>query len=411
MANRNGRLLREALGALSRNKSRTFLMMLGIVLGIGSLTAVLCIGQGTRDRIMKVIAVHGLDMLMVRAGAEKQIFAPTADRGIASLSEADASAVEAELGNVVAVSPVQNQRGFETIFQDRSIKVRVFGVGPAWSDIRRRPVVRGEFVSHDDMAHASKVAILGFHSAKTLFGEAEALGQTIRIGNEPFTVKGVFAEAGASAGAEDFDDRVMIPFTTSARRLFKRPYLEQIVIQVKDVSRMKQTADAARALLRERHQIRGDAADDFFVREPGDVKEAALSTSTTLNTLLIAISMIAMLVGGVVIMNIMLVSVGQRMREIGLRRALGARRRDIVAQFLFEALTVSGLGGLVGVALGAAVAIGLSAKGVAVSRLTWLPFAIAVGACAAVAIVFGLYPARKASRVDPVVALRQGGAS
>jgi len=406
MANRTGRVLHEAWAALLRNKSRAFLMMLGITLGIASLTAVICIGQGTRDRIMGVIATHGLDMLMVRAGAEKQIFAPTADRAIASLNEADASAIEAEIGNVVAVSPVQNQRGLETIFQDKSIAVRVFGVSDAWDEIRRRSVGRGEFVSQDDMAHASKVAVLGYRSAQTLFGGGDPIGQTIRVGNEPFTVKGVFSEVGASAGTEDFDDRVVLPFTTTSRRLFKRKYLEQIVLQVEDVSRMKETADAVRVLLRERHQIRAGDQDDFFVREPKDVKETALGTSSTLTRLLTAISAIAMLIGGVVIMNIMLVSVGQRMHEIGLRRALGARRRDIAGQFLLEALSVAAIGGLLGVALGAAVAAILAVKGVATSRLTWVPFAIAVGSCAVVALLFGLYPARKAARVDPVVALR-----
>jgi putative ABC transport system permease protein len=408
MANRQTRILREALVALGRNKVRTFFMTLGIVLGVGCLTAVLCIGQGTRDKVMNVIATHGLDMLMVRAGAEKQIFAPTADRAIASLVEGDASAIEAEIPNVVAVSPVQNQRGLETQYKDRSVSVRVFGVAPPWNAIRRKPVARGEFITHDDMAHAAKVAVLGHRTALTLFGDEDPIGQTVRIANDPYVVRGVFAEVGASAAGEDFDDRVVVPLTTSMRRLFKRPYFEQIVLQIRDVDRMKETAESVRKLLRERHQIRDGAQDDFFVREPKDVTEAALSTSATLTRLLLGISVVALLIGGVVIMNVMLVSVGQRLREIGLRRAVGARRRDIVLQFLLEALGVATLGAGIGVALGAAVATALGARGVAVSRLTAVPILVAVGVSVAVTLLFGLHPARKAAGVNPVVALRGG---
>jgi len=405
--NRSMRLLQQAGDSLMSNRLRSFLMMLGLIIGIASLTAVICIGQGTRARIMEMVAKQGWDLIMIRAGSAKQVFAPTTDRTIASLMEADAQAIEAGLGNIRYVSPVQNQRGWEVIYGDQSVKTRIFGVGPTWHHIRRRPVERGEFLNQSDVVNMTRVAVLGFRTAKMLFGPADPIGQTIRIGSEAFQVKGVFVEAGIAPGGDDWDDRIVIPITTSSRRLFGRLYLEQIVVQVRDARKLPQTAEQIRKLLRGRHQIRAGAEDDFFVREPEDVKEAALVTSSTLTALLIAISGISMLVGGVVIMNLMLISVSQRVHEIGLRLTVGARRRDILRQFLFEALFVALVGGLLGAAGGVGVASLLAGAGVAVSKITWIPFVISIAACSLVAVVFGLYPARKASRLDPVMALRE----
>jgi len=404
--NRNMRLLQQAGDSLMSNRLRSFLMMLGLIIGIASLTAVICIGQGTRAQVMDMVAKQGWDLIMIRAGSPKQVFAPTTDRTIASLMEADAQAIEAGLGNIRYISPTQNQRGWEVIYGDQSVKTRIFGVGPTWHLIRRRPVERGEFLDQSDVVNMTRVAILGFRTAKMLFGSADPVGQTIRIGSEAFQVKGVFVEAGIAPGGDDWDDRVVIPITTSSRRLFGRLYLEQIVVQVRDARRLHETAEKIRQLLRGRHQIRAGAEEDFFVREPEDLKEAALLTSSTLTALLIAISGISLLVGGVVIMNLMLISVSQRVHEIGLRLTVGARRRDILRQFLFEALFVALVGGLLGAAGGIGVSSLLAGAGVAVSKITWIPFVISIGACSLVAVAFGLYPARKASRLDPVIALR-----
>jgi putative ABC transport system permease protein len=401
------RLGREACVSLLSNRLRAFLMMLGLVIGVASLTAVICIGQGTRAKVMYMVAKQGWDLIMIRAGSAKQVFAPTTDRTTASLVEADAQAIEAELGNIRYVSSVQNQRGWEVIAGDKSVKTRIFGVGPTWHHIRRRPVERGEFLSQADVVNMSKVAILGIRTARMLFGDADPVGQTIRISGEAFQVKGVFEEAGVAPGGDDWDDRVVIPFTTSSKRLLGRLYLEQIVVQVRDPRKLPQTAERIRQLLRERHQIRAGAEDDFFVREPEDVKEAGLKTSSTLTTLLMAISGIALLVSGIVIMNLMLISVSQRIHEIGLRRTVGARRKDILRQFLLESLGVALAGGLLGAVAGVGIASFLAWVGVAVSQVTWIPFVIAVASCGLVAVVFGLYPARRAARVDPVVALRE----
>lgn len=406
---RTVRLLREAGAVLLANRLRSVLMMLGLVIGIASLTAVIAIGQGTRAKIMEMVAQQGWDLIMVRAGSAKQVFAPTTDRAIASLAEADTEAIEAGIGNIRYISSTQNQRGWEVVHGDRSTKTRIFGVGHTWHYIRRRPVERGEFLDEADLVNMARVAVLGFRTARLLFGEADPVGQTIRLGGDAYRVKGVFAEAGITPGGDDWDDRIVIPLTTASRRLFGRPYLEQIVVQVRDPRKLHQTAEEIRALLRERHGMRAGEEDDFFVREPEDLKEAALTTSSTLSTLLIVLSAIGLLAGGVVIMNLMLISVSQRVHEIGLRRTVGADRRDILRQFLFESLLIALAGGVVGIAGGVAAAWLLAWAGVATSRITWVPFAIAIVSCSLIAVAFGLYPARRASQVDPAVALRTKG--
>jgi putative ABC transport system permease protein len=404
---RSRRIAREAWRDLTANRQRTLLMAAGVVIGVAVLAVVVVAAQGARARIMDLVAKHGMDMLMVRAGGDVQVFAPQADRGLASLTEDDARAIATSIPDVRMVSVVQNQRGLEVVFQDRAVTTRAFGVGPDWAQIRRWSITDGEFIGEDDMAGMNRVALLGARVARELFPDGGAVGQVIRVNNDPYTVKGVFIEMGASAGGDDWDDRIVVPATTSARRLFGRPYLEQIVMQVGNPRRVAETAEEVRLLLRERHRIAPGAPDDFFVREPEDVQEAALATSATLTALLIAIAAIALLAGGLVITNVMLLAVSQRTHEIGLRRALGARADDIRRQFLLDAVFVTLLGGAIGAALGIVAAQVLAASGMLDARITWLPFVIALGAAAAIGILAGLGPARRAAAVQPAVALRE----
>lgn len=405
--NRRQRIAREAWRDLRANPQRTALMAAGITAGIAVLSAVIVAGQGTRASIMERVARHGMDMLMVRAGGDVQVFAPTADRGIAALSAEDARAIESSIRNVRLVSETQNQRDIDVVYRENATTTRVFGVGPDWPEIRRWTVVEGEFLDDDDMASLARIAILGHGVAARLFPEGGAIGETIRVNGDPYTVKGVFASMGTNAGGDDWDDRIVIPVTTSARRLLGRPYMEQIVLQVRDARRTAETAEEVRILLRERHRIAAGAPDDFFVREPDDVQEAALETSGTLTALLIAISVVALLAGGLVITNVMLLSVSQRTHEIGLRRAVGARREDIQRQFLFDAILVTALGAIAGVVLGLLASWGLAAAGVAAARVTWLPFAVALTAAAVVGWVAGTVPARRAAAVEPATALAE----
>lgn len=404
---RSQRIARDVLSSLAAQWSRGLLMMAGVAVGVGILSAVIVIGQGTRARIMGLVQRHGLDMIMVRAGGDVQVFAPQADRGLASLLEGDAQAIAAEVPYVRMVSGVQNLHGINVVYEDRSAVTRAFGVEPNWLAIRRRDVTEGAFLSESDMAAMARVVVLGVKVARALFPEGGAVGRTVRINNDPYTVKGVFIELGTdAAGIDDWDDRIVVPLTTSARRLFNRPYLEQIVVQVADVQRVPETAERIRELLAVRHGITPGQPRDFFVREPDDVEGAALETASTLSALLLAISIVALVVGGLVIMNVMVASVSQRSREIGLRRAMGARASDISRQFLLESLFVALGGGAVGIVAGTTVATVLSAASIAASRITWVPFAVALAASVTVGLAFGIQPARKAARVDPAASLR-----
>lgn len=400
------RLVAHVLQSLAASPARTLLMMTGVAVGVAALSAVIVLGQGARERVMGLVSKHGLDMIMVRAGGEVQVFAPKSDRGLAVLFEQDARAIEADVPNVALVSAVQNQRGITIVHEDRSLSTRGFGVEPDWMEIRRWGVAEGAFISPGDAASSARVVVLGARVARELFPDGGALGRVVRVNNDPYTVRGVFIEMGTNAGGDDWDDRIVVPLTTATRRLFGRPSLEQIVIRVRDPRRLTETAERVRALLRVRHQIGSGEPDDFFVREPEHVQGAALETSSTLTTLLLVVALVALLAGGIVIMNLMLSGVTRRTREIGLRRAVGARASDITRQFLLEAVLVAVGGGIAGVIAGVVGAQALALGGFATSRITSAPFVIAIVACVAIGVGFGLYPARRAARLNPATAVR-----
>lgn len=404
---RTMRLVRHVSATLRANPMRTLLLMSGMMVGVAVLAAVIILGQGTRGRILDLVGKHGLDMIMVRAGGDAQVFAPTADRGLASLMEGDARAVEREIPGVRLVSGTQNLRGISVVAGDRQVTTRAFGVEPDWMAVRRWGVSEGEFIDAADMAATARVVLLGAGVARQLFPNGAAVGETIRVNGDPYIVKGVFIEMGTNAGGDDWDDRIVVPMTTSARRLFNRPYLEQIVMLVDDARRVPEVAERVRELLRVRHNIGPGQPDDFFVREPEDIEDAALETSNTLTTLLVALAGAALLAGALVIMNLMVASVSARRHEIGLRRAVGARAGDIERQFLLEAVGVSIGGGLVGLVIGVVAALLLGALGLGDTRLTWLPFVAALVACVTIGLAAGVIPARRAAQVPAAVALRE----
>lgn len=407
------RLLRiagDVLASLRARKQQTALLMLGPAVGVAVLSAMVVIAEGAEARIAALVERLGLDMVMVRAGGEVQVFAPTGDRGLTVLLDTDARAIEAEVPGVLMVSSVQNQRGITVVNQDRSVTTRAFGVEPDWIDIRRWAVDDGVFISDGDLAGMSRVVLLGVKVARALFPEGGAVGSTVRIGNDPYTVTGVFIETGVDAGGDDWDDRIVLPFTTTSRRLFNRPYLEQIVMQVDDARRVPEVAERIRQLLRVRHAIAPGDPDDFFVREPVDTENTAADMSASLSSLSVALAILALLAGGALITTLMLASVTQRGSEIGLRRAMGARMSDIVRQFQLEALFVTVAGGCVGVLAGIATALGVEAAGLGAGRVTWLPFALSLAACVVIGVVGGVLPARRAARLDPVAALHSRAA-
>jgi len=403
---RTQRIMRDAIVSLRANRSRSILMMLGPAAGVALLSATMITTQGARSEVMGLIAKHGLDMIMIRAGGEVQVFAPTGDRGLSVLFAEDALAIEREIPGVQMVSPVQNQRGITVVARDRSVITRAFGVDSDWMTIRRWGVAEGEFISDADVAGATRVVLLAAKVARELFPEGGALGETVRINNDPYVVKGLFIEMGTDAGGDDWDNRVVVPYTTSTRRLFNRPSLEQIVMRVDNASRVEDIAERVRALMRVRHHIGQGEADDFFVREPEDVGSAAAETSSTLWTLLLVVSLAGLVGGGFATANLIMAGVSQRSQEIGIRRATGAREADINRQFVTESLLISLGGGVIGVAMGVGAALGLEALGLARAHLTWAPFAIALLASVIIGITVGTRAARGAARLDPATAVR-----
>lgn len=404
---RSQRLTRDVLATLNAHRGRAVLMGLALVVGVAALSAVVAIAQGTRAQVMEAVRRHGMDMIMVRSGGAVQVFAPRTDQGIAGLRVEDARAIEAEVPGVVMVSAVQNQRGLDVVFGDRAVTTRVFGVEPQWLEIRRWRAAEGDFFADADLVSLNRVAFLGAGVARQLFPQGGAVGQTIRVANEPYEVRGVAIEMGVSAGGDDWDDRIVIPVSTSARRLFGRPHLEQIVVRVADAGRADVTAARIRDLLRVRHGIAAGMEDDFFVREPEVVEDAALNPSRTLSALLLTLASLALLAGGLIVMNTMLTAVSQRSHEIGLRRAIGARASDISRQFLLETAVVAGASAALGAVAGVFLAGVLGATGISPVRITWLPFAISMAAGITVALLFGTQPARRAARIDPAVTLRE----
>jgi putative ABC transport system permease protein len=397
----------DALRSLRADRARTLLMMSGVAAAVAVLASVMMIGAGTRARVLETVQKHGLDMIMVRAGGDVQVFAPRADRGLSSLFLEDARAIEAQVPGVVMASGVQNQRGITVVANERSVVTRGFGVEPQWIDIRRWGMAEGEFLTDADVSAMARVVMLGARVSRELFPTGGAVGSTVRVNGDPYAVKGVFIEMGASAGGDDWDDRIVVPISTATRRLFGRPFLEQVVLRVDDARRVAATAQSIRELLRVRHQVAAGAPDDFFVREPEDVEGAALESSTSLVRLQVGIGLVALVAGGVVLLNLMLLSVSHRRHEIGLRRAVGARRGDVGRQFLIESLVVALVGGTAGLALAAVAAPVMNALDLGHARPGVMPFALSFLACAIVGVLAGILPARRAVRVDPATTLRE----
>lgn len=395
------------MATLIAARGRTLLLVSAVAIGVAALAASIVVTRGAAAHLQSLVAKHGLDMLMVRAGGEVQVFAPRSDRGLSVLFEADAAAILADVPGILLASPVQNQRGISVVRGDRSVVTRAFGVNQDWMEIRRWGVAEGDFISASDVSTLERTVVLGAKVARDLFPDGDAVGQVVRVQNDPYTVKGVFIEMGASAGGDDWDDRIVVPSSTAARRLFNRPSLEQIVIRVADASAMRETAERVRSLLRVRHGIGPGEPDDFFVREPEDVEEAATQTSRSVNWLVIVLGVAAVVSAGAVITSAMLGAMRTRTAEIGLRRASGASASDIHREVLIEAIVIVGLGGVLGVLSGIGLATALGETGLAVTRVDWVTFAGSALACAVLATVSGVLPARAATALQPATAVRE----
>ncbi len=398
-------ILLSAFRALQRNKMRSFLTMLGIIIGVAAVIAMLAIGQGAQYSVEQQINALGTNVLIVLPGSQQTGRISQGAGSITTLTEDDANAIQRECPAVGLISP-GTRAGGQVIAGNLNWATSVEGTGTDYLDIRKWGIEYGDFYTDQDVKAAAKVCILGKTVADALFPDASPVGQSVRIRNVPCKVLGVLTKKGQNAMGQDQDDIILAPWTTVKRRLTWFPYLRQILVSATSPGNIPVAQTQITELLRMRHKIAPYDPDDFTIRNQADLATAATATTGILTILLASIASVSLLVGGIGIMNIMLVSVTERTREIGIRMSIGARGRDILTQFLIEALVLSLLGGTTGIILGVVGSSAISHLAKWPTIITAFSIILSFGFSIAIGIFFGFYPARKAAMLNPIDALR-----
>jgi putative ABC transport system permease protein len=401
---KTGKTLKLAATAMGTNKMRSFLMMLGIIIGITTLTVIVSVGKGGRAKVMKAIKNIGTNAVMVFAGGGRVMGPP--DEKTNTLTLEDAQAIMQEVPGIKAMDTALVRLGRTVKYEDNNTDTVIYGGTMSYGDAWEWSVESGDFFTEEDMNSMARVAVLGKTVVSELFGDADPVGQDIKIENVNFKVVGVLAGRGTSPMGMDMDSRVVIPYTTASRRVFNTTYISLIRMAAADPNNVEKVEKDVANLLRDRHHIQSGFPEDFRVRGASSISKMAKGMMGTLNLFLGLVSLISLVVGGIVVMNIMLISVGERVKEIGLRRAVGARKTDVRNQFLIESSLVTVMGGIIGVLTGLVISAVLPLFTKLPAMPSWEPLVLGFLFSALVGIVAGIHPARKASEMDPVAALK-----
>ena len=398
-------LLKMAGLSLVANKLRTILTMLGIIIGVCAVIAMVSVGMGVKKNVVDSISRLGSNMLIVMAGSSNRGGVRGGAGSVQTLTYDDAKAIKNKIKNIDYVSPTV-QGSYQVVYGHENWSTTVTGVIPEYASIQSLTMQSGIFFTEHDVDVRNRVAVIGTTVATNLFGTVNPVGKKIRVGNAPYTVIGLIASKGQSSGGQDQDDTVLIPLTTAQERLMGITYVRSVNVQVSDSDKMDEVQANIEKLLRQRHRIRSGSDDDFNVRNLTSLMETMSETTTMITLLLGSIAGISLIVGGIGIMNIMMVSVTERTREIGIRKAIGATYNSIMLQFLIESTMISILGGLVGILIGVGLAQAISKFGNFTTVISGLSIVASFGFSLFVGIFFGMLPARKAARLDPIDALR-----
>ena len=399
-------LFKIAIKALGNNKMRCFLTMLGVIIGVGAVIAMLAIGQGSKNSIKAQISEMGSNMIMIFPGGDTRGGVRQSSDDMQTLKPADYEALLDQSVNIANITPTVNSSG-QWVNGNNNYPSQAQGVNTQYLDIRQRKVSEGEMFSENDVKTAAKVCVLGKTLVNNLFPDGtDPIGKVVRFGSIPLTVIGVLDEKGYNTMGQDQDDLALVPYTTVMKRMLAIDYIQGIQASAIDENRTEETIAEITDILRTNHKLRDDQDDNFTIRSMQELAEMINSTSSMMTMLLAAVAGISLLVGGIGIMNIMIVSVTERTREIGLRMSIGATGRDIMTQFLIESILISVTGGLLGILLGAIATWLIKLIANWPVQIDPSSVILSFAVCTLIGIIFGFYPAAKASNLDPIEAIR-----